>query len=107
MYAAADQAGYPASDVGVYLQPIVQGVGYHCEFTFFYDPDNCADADKVKDLSASATQAMMANGGFFSRPYGPNTWSIFNHDSASVKVLNKLKKIVDPNGIMNPGKICF
>jgi FAD/FMN-containing dehydrogenase len=50
---------------------------------------------------------MMANGGFFSRPYGPNTWSIFNHDSASVKVLNKLKKIVDPNGIMNPGKICF
>jgi FAD/FMN-containing dehydrogenase len=107
MYAAADEAGYPASDVGVYLQPIVQGVGYHCEFTLFYDPDNCVDADKVKGLSESATRTLMANGGFFSRPYGPNTWAIFNHDSASVSVLNKIKSIVDPNGIMNPGKICF
>ena len=36
----ADEAGYPASDMGIYLQPIVQGVNCHCEFNLFYDPNN-------------------------------------------------------------------
>ena len=35
----ADKAGYPASNMGVYIQPVVQGTGYHCEFNLFYDPD--------------------------------------------------------------------
>ena len=36
----AEKAGYPASDIGIYIQPIVQGTSYHCEFNLFYDPDN-------------------------------------------------------------------
>ena len=32
MYDAANKAGYPATDIGVYLQPIVQGANCHCEF---------------------------------------------------------------------------
>ena len=35
MYDAADEAGYPASDMGIYLQPIVQGTNCHCELTCF------------------------------------------------------------------------
>ncbi len=49
----------------------------------------------------------MDNGGFFSRPYGPNTWAVFNRDTANMAVLKKLKNLFDPNGIMNPGKVCF
>ena len=36
----AEKAGYAASNVGVYIQPIVQGTSYHCEFNLFYDPAN-------------------------------------------------------------------
>jgi len=50
---------------------------------------------------------MMAKGAFFSRPYGESTGMILNRDAATVSVLGKLKKIFDPNNVMNPGKMCF
>jgi FAD/FMN-containing dehydrogenase len=58
-------------------------------------------------LAAAAVKGLMAHGAFFSRPYGENTGAIVNRDAASVAVLNKLKKIFDPNRIMNPGKAGF
>jgi hypothetical protein len=103
----ADKAGYPTSDLGIYIQPVVQGTGVHCEFTLFYDPQNTGEADRIKELTGAATWALMAQGAFFSRPYGENAGLVFNRDAASVNVLNKLKKMFDPNHIMNPGKAGF
>jgi FAD/FMN-containing dehydrogenase len=103
----AEEAGYPASDVGVYIQPIVQGTGCHCEFNLFYDPENPSELNRVKELSTLAIKNLMAKGAFFSRPYGESAWMIMNRDAATVAVLNKLKKVFDPNNIMNPGKVCF
>jgi FAD/FMN-containing dehydrogenase len=107
MNGLAEKAGYPASDLGIYIQPVVQGTGCHAEFTLFYDRDNSNEVDRAKNLSASATMNLMAKGAFFSRPYGENAGMILNRDSANVAVLNKFKKIFDPNSIMNPGKVCF
>ena len=33
----AEKAGYPTSDMGIYIQPVVQGTSCHCEFNLFYD----------------------------------------------------------------------
>jgi FAD/FMN-containing dehydrogenase len=103
----ADKAGYSSSDMGVYIQPIVQGTGCHCEFNLFYDLNNSRELNRVKELTAAATRNLMAKGAFFSRPYGENAEMVLNRDAASVAVLNKFKKIFDPNNIMNPGKVCF
>ena len=103
----ADKAGYSSSDMGVYIQPIVQGTGYHCEFNLFYDPGNSSESNRVKALSASAIKGLMAKGAFFSRPYGESAGMILNRDAATVAVLNKLKNMFDPNHVMNPGKVCF
>jgi FAD/FMN-containing dehydrogenase len=103
----ADANGYPVSEMGIYLQPIVQGTSCHCEFTLFYDRNNSKELDRAKDLSGKATRNLIAKGAFFSRPYGENAAMIFNKDAASVAVLNKFKNIFDPNHIMNPGKVCF
>ena len=103
----AEEAGYSTSDLGIYIQPVVQGTSYHCEFNLFYDPDNVKERNRVQGLSNQATKNLMALGAFFSRPYGENAGMILNRDAATVAVLNKLKNIVDPNHIMNPGKICF
>ncbi|MBN1322246.1 MAG: FAD-binding oxidoreductase [Thermoleophilia bacterium] len=107
MCGLADKAGYPVSDLGTYIQPMVQGCGCHVEFNLFYDPDNQKEACQVKDLGDQATKTLMNAGAFFSRPYGNNARAIMNRDAASVAVLGKLKKVFDPNGIMNPGKLCF
>ena len=93
--------------MGIYIQPVVQGTGYHCEFNLFYDPENASEKNRVRELSSQATKNLMAMGAFFSRPYGESAGMILNKDAATVSVLNKLKNIIDPNNIMNPGKICF
>jgi hypothetical protein len=101
------EAGYPVFEMGAYIQPVVQGTGVHCEFNLFYDPKNFNEASSVKSLSNLATKALMAEGAFFSRPYGENARMILNRDAATVSILNKLKKIFDPNQVMNPGKMCW
>jgi len=103
----AEKAGYPASNIGVYIQPIVQGTSYHCEFNLFYDPENRRQLNRVRDISTLAIKNLMAKGAFFSRPYGESTRMILNRDAATVSVLDKLKKTFDPNNVMNPGKVCF
>lgn len=103
----AENAGYAASDLGIYIQPIVQGTSYHCEFNLFYDSADRRELHRVQELSSSAIKQLMAKGAFFSRPYGENARKILNRDAATVSVLNTFKKIFDPNGVMNPGKVCF
>jgi FAD/FMN-containing dehydrogenase len=103
----AEKAGYPAADLGIYIQPIVQGTSYHCEFNLFYDPASLSERNRIKELSSLATKNLISMGAFFSRPYGENTGMILNRDEATVSVLSKLKNIIDPNHIMNPGKVCF
>ena len=107
MYDAANESGYPASDMGVYLQPIVQGSNVHCEFNLFYDPENPRESERVRELASKATRNLVARGAFFSRPYGENARTIINRDAATVAALKKVKIVLDPDNIMNPGKLCF
>jgi FAD/FMN-containing dehydrogenase len=103
----AGDVGYSASQIGCYLQPVAQGSSCHCEFNFFYDGTNNREAERVKELSNKATRGLLDAGAFFSRPYGENARTIMNRDAATVGALRKIKAILDPNGIMNPGKLCF
>jgi hypothetical protein len=107
MYAAANEAAYPNDELGIYLQPVVQGVNCHCEFNLFYDSENPCETDRVRNLFLNATKSLMAKGAFFSRPYGEIARMIMNRDAATMATLKKVKSIVDPNNIMNPGKLCF
>jgi FAD/FMN-containing dehydrogenase len=101
------QAGYTSPDKGIYLQPIVQGTNCHCEFNLFYDPDNQEESNLIRGLIKSSIKILTANGAFFSRPYGENVLDILNADAATVTALKKIKSILDPENIMNPGKLCF
>lgn len=99
--------GYPSPNMGIYIQPVCQGHGHHCEFSLTYDPDSQLEKAKVKDLYISASESLMNNGAFFSRPYDFLTDMVFNRDGASRDALRKIKSVYDPNNIMNPGKLCF
>jgi FAD/FMN-containing dehydrogenase len=107
MQNTASDAGYPASDIGIYLQPAVQGTCCHCEFNLFFDPENSREVNIVRKLTGMATTKLLANGAHFSRPYGEMAQMIMNKDAATVAALKKIKTIYDPNNIMNPGKLCF
>lgn len=105
--ALAERGGYAAGDVGVYIQPAVQGTSYHCEFNLFYDPTDGRERAQVRALATAAVPALMGRGAFFSRPYGESAGMIVNRDAATHGVLRTIKKIFDPNNVMNPGKVGF
>ena len=98
---------YPLTDVGVYLQPTLQGTNCHCEFNLSYDPQSQGEVDRVRKLDTEGGRALANMGGFFSRPYGAWKSIAYGHAAETVIALRKVKGIFDPKGIMNPGKLCF
>jgi len=104
MEAEAEKFGYPASRIGIYIQPIQQGRTVHLEFTLHYD---AADAGKARELFDSASAALSGAGAFFSRPYGPWSDLAYARCPDTVDALKKVKNMLDPDGVLNRGKLCF
>jgi FAD/FMN-containing dehydrogenase len=103
----AAQYGYPISDIGGYLQPIEHNRACHLEFSFFYDPDSSSGVDRVRSLYQEAAQVLLDAGALFTRPYGELARLVFDRATGYAMALHRLKKIFDPNHIMNPGTLCF
>jgi FAD/FMN-containing dehydrogenase len=99
--------GYPVADMGVYLQPIVQAVNYHCEFNLYFGRGNPVEAERVEALTGSAAGALANQGAFFSRPYGVWADLAYRRDAATTIALRKVKQVFDPNNVLNPSKLCF
>ena len=107
MLSAANEHRYPAPDIGVYLQPVHQGVGCHCEFILPFDRKNEAEVTKTQALFRDASLKLFGQKAFFSRPYGVWANMVYNADAQTTIVTRKIKGIFDPNNVMNPGKLCF
>jgi FAD/FMN-containing dehydrogenase len=107
LYGMAAAYGFSAADIGAYIQPMVQGTSCHCEFNLFYDPGDASEAEKVREITMKACDAVLNLGGYFSRPPGDTSDRVYQKDPDSAAVLKKVKGIFDPNNIMNTGKLCF
>jgi len=103
----AEKFGFSRNDIGCYIQPMVQGVNVHVEFNLFYDPTNADEVARAKELTNAVTVPLMNAGGFFSRVYGDEASIVYERSMSTVGALKKVKDVLDPNGIMNPGKLCF
>jgi hypothetical protein len=96
------------NNLGIYIQAINQGTSYHCEFDIFYNPNNKNETLEVKDKFLKTSIDLMNSGAFFNRPYGLWAKEVYKrHENSTQKALKKIKKIFDPNNILNPGVLCF
>lgn len=107
MYSIAEASNYPGSDIGVYIQPVHQGVSCHCEFSLPYEPADEVEVARTKELYTRASSKLLEQGAFFSRPYDIWANMVYSRDPQTMVVLRKIKNIFDPNNVMNPGKLCF
>lgn len=108
VYEVAESLKYPKANLGVYIQPIQQGRTCHCEFNIPYDPNDEKDLENSERFYLKACERLIEKGAFFSRPYPDFSHLVYDKtDENVVLTLRKLKELFDPNGILNPGKLCF
>ena len=107
MFDLSDEQQYGSENIGIYLQPVMQGCNCHLEFNLKYDPENHGEAESVRLLVEKGSETLAEMGGFFSRPYG--AWNRFAYDKEGQQALGlrKIKEIFDANRILNPGKLCY
>ena len=103
----AVQYDYPIGDIGYYMQPIEHNRACHLEFNFFYDPDDDYEKERISALYTAAAKTLLSEGAMFSRPYGTVAPMVYEKAAGYTETLKRVKKIFDPNNIMNPGNLCF
>ena len=86
-------------EAGLTLQPQVQGRAWRVEV----DLDGGSEAD---DALFAAVPKLMETGAYFDRPYGRLPELVYTEPTAT-EAIRRLKKVFDPRGILNPGKLCF
>jgi len=98
---------YSSGDIGAYVQPVERARSFYCVFDLHCDPTNDSEVERVKALFNEASEALINAGAFFDKPYGPWAQMMYQRDAAYAEYLRKIKAQLDPNNIMNPGKLCF
>jgi len=103
----AARLGYPISDIGGYLQPIEHNRACHLEFEFFYDPTSQSEVERVRSLCHEAAQVLLNEGALFTRPYGELAKLVYQRAAGYATALRRVKRVFDPQNVMNPGNLCF
>lgn len=103
----ATEHGYPITDIGGYLQPIEHNRACYLEFDLFYDPTSHPEVKQVQNLYTEAAPVLLKEGALFTRPYGELAKLVYDRANGYATTLKRVKKLFDPNNIMNPGNLCF
>lgn len=105
MLEKAAKYDYPASNIGIYIQPKQRTHAFHVELSLSYNPDDEKEKEQVSFLFYEASEALIDAGAFFYRPYGRWAEMVFSRTGNLHSVLKKVKGILDPNNVLNPGKL--
>ncbi len=92
---------------GFYVQPLEYGRACHFECNFSYDPHKLEEVEMIRNLFAEASESVLDMGGFFTRPYGVIADMVYERAANYTATLKKVKRLLDPNNIMSPGRLCF
>ena len=104
---AAAAEGYPVDNIGLYMQPKQNGRAFYLEAGFPFNPADPADTARADALHASVSRALADAGAFFYRVYQPWTELVYGRTGYLHQALQRIKHTLDPNNVLNPGKLGF
>jgi hypothetical protein len=103
----ASKYQYPSNDIGTYIQPVQNGRACQVQFSFYYNPDDKVEKERIGCLYCEAAAAALQQGAYFNRPYPTIAEMVYRKHGDYATLLKRFKKHFDPNNIMNPGNLCF
>jgi FAD/FMN-containing dehydrogenase len=95
---AAEEAGVGRADVGKILVSVDRGRAVYAAYDWFCEED-CAEALEAANLSIAD------EGAFFDRPHGSLGRKIYTSIPNHLPVLKHIKGFLDPENVLNPGRI--
>ncbi len=103
---AVGSAGYDPAEVGQLIVPVYFGASAYLESDLYYDPGDTENATQAAAARRSAFSAVLAAGSMVDKPTGEVADMVFaKADSGWLTVLQRFKRIIDPDGLMNPGQL--
>ena len=103
----ASKHQYSSEDIGFFLLPLNHGATFYFEPSFYRDPHDKSDSQKVEKLFLEASNKLIHQGAFFDRPYPLWAEGVYSQAPIYHKKIKEIKEMVDPNNIMNPGKLAL
>lgn len=98
--------GININETGIYMQPLERGRACHLSFSFPCDLSDEKDKGNIRNLYLELSGRLINEGAFFTRPYGPWADMVYSRATSYTATLKEIKKVFDPNNILNPGKLC-
>jgi hypothetical protein len=99
--------GHESVELGFMIMPLNFGGSYYFEPHLYHDPDD-QEANRVKrNQFMSISRSLIHAGGFFPRPYPLWAQEVYFRMGAYHRKIKMVKKLLDPNNIMNPGKLAL
>jgi hypothetical protein len=100
--------GYPIDDIGGYVLPLEWGRASYCELDFHSDPEDPAESKMVEKMLFEANEALADMGALLAKLYGNVADIVYRRvNPVWVEKQREIKKELDKNNVMNPGKLCF
>ncbi|KPJ58446.1 MAG: hypothetical protein AMJ42_03260 [Deltaproteobacteria bacterium DG_8] len=104
---AAKKYKYPSGDIGFLMLPLNHGATFYFEPSFYRDLKDGEESQSVEKLFLEVSSRLIHEGAFFDRPYPLWAKKVYAHASYYHSKVKEIKKVIDPNNIMNPGKLAF
>lgn len=105
LYNLAAEYEYPQEDLGFLLLPLNHGATFYFEPSFYRDPFNMEESQKVKVLFMEASTQLIKSGAYFDRPYPLWAKEVYHKAPAYHQKIREIKRLFDPKNILNPGKL--
>jgi FAD/FMN-containing dehydrogenase len=103
----AKEYQYPSRDIGFFFLPLDYARGYYFEPSFHRNPEDISETEKVRTLFNRVSEALFQEGAIFDRPYGAWAEMVYNNAGKFHRKIREIKHMLDPENIMNPGKLAF
>jgi hypothetical protein len=104
---ASSENGHGAVEIGFMIMPLNFGGSYYFEPVLYHNPDNREETAHRKSQFLNISRALIHAGGFFPRPYPLWADEVYFRMGTYHRKVKMIKSQLDPNNIMNPGKLAL